>query len=61
MTREKMSWEQLLDDTRIRKALEGPDSIKAQDESRSEFERDRDRTVYSIQSVALSARPKCSP
>src|ERR1035437_9637226 len=47
MTSERMSWEQLLDDTRIRKALEGTESIKAQDESRSEFERDRDRTVYS--------------
>ncbi|MFN0104883.1 MAG: HD domain-containing protein [Bryobacteraceae bacterium] len=47
MTTEKMSWEQLLDDTRIRKAIEGKDSIKAEDESRSEFERDRDRTVYS--------------
>ena len=48
MPPEKMSWERLLDDTRIRKARDdSADSIKAADESRSEFERDRDRTVYS--------------
>jgi len=47
MKPERMSWAQLLDDTRIRKAIEGTDSVKAEDESRSEFERDRDRTVYS--------------
>jgi dGTPase len=42
-----MSWDQLLDDTRIRKAIAGEDSVKAADEARSEFERDRDRMVYS--------------
>ncbi len=47
MTLERMSWQQLLDNTRIRKALEDKESIKAEDESRSEFERDRDRAVYS--------------
>lgn len=47
MPPERMSWEQLLDPTRLRVALQGRESIKAEHESRSEFERDRDRTVYS--------------
>ncbi len=47
MTKIRMSWTQLLDSTRIRAALEGKDSVKAEGEARSEFERDRDRTVYS--------------
>jgi dGTPase len=47
MTGDRMSWSSLLDNTRIRKALEDIDSLKADTEARSEFERDRDRTVYS--------------
>lgn len=47
MTGNRMSWDQLLDKTRIRKAIEGKDSVKAATEARSEFERDRDRTIYS--------------
>ena len=42
-----MSWSQLLDSTRIRKVVEGIDSVKNDEDGRSEFERDRDRTVYS--------------
>ncbi len=46
-TSSRMSWGTLLDETRVRKLMENKDSIKAEGESRSEFERDRDRTVYS--------------
>jgi dGTPase len=42
-----MSWIHLLDETRIRKALDGKESVRANADARTEFERDRDRTVYS--------------
>ena len=42
-----MSWNQLLDDTRLRVLRGGERSVTAPGEARSEFERDRDRTVYS--------------
>jgi dGTPase len=42
-----MSWDLLLDQTRIRQLREGKPSLKAEAEARSEFERDRDRTIYS--------------
>jgi len=44
---ERMSWNQLLDDTRLRVLRGGERSVTAPGEARSEFERDRDRTVYS--------------
>jgi dGTPase len=47
MNPEKMSWAQLLDSTRVRELIDKKGSVKASDESRSEFERDRDRAVYS--------------
>jgi dGTPase len=47
MIGDRMLWSQLLDDTRIRKALHGKDSVKSDSEGRSEYERDRDRTIYS--------------
>src|SRR6266849_5552003 len=42
-----MSWKELLDQTRLRALLLGRPSHKVSGESRTEYERDRDRTVYS--------------
>jgi dGTPase len=42
-----MSWKNLLDNTRLRALLLGRPSHKVSGESRTEYERDRDRTVYS--------------
>jgi dGTPase len=42
-----LKWDQLLADQRLRELLGGSESTKVAGESRSEYERDRDRTVYS--------------
>lgn len=42
-----MEWAHLLDVTRTREFVDGKKSIKAEGESRTEYERDRDRTIYS--------------
>lgn len=42
-----MTWDRLLDERRIRDLLDGQSSQKPQGDSRSEFERDRDRTIFS--------------
>jgi dGTPase len=47
MFRNAMSWKALLDETRVRALLHGRSSHKVSGESRTEYERDRDRTVYS--------------
>lgn len=44
---ERLTWNQLLTARRLRELLGGTPSIKVGGESRSEYERDRDRTVYS--------------
>src|SRR5215472_2528077 len=43
----RLEWDALLADRRLRQLIEGVASIKVAGESRSEYERDRDRTVYS--------------
>jgi dGTPase len=42
-----MSWPALLDQTRVRELLAGPKSHTVMGESRTEYERDRDRSIYS--------------
>jgi dGTPase len=42
-----LKWDQLLAEQRLRELLGGSKSTKVAGESRSEYERDRDRTVYS--------------
>src|ERR1700685_3189873 len=44
---QKLKWEQLLTPTRMRELRGGEPSVRVQGESRSEFERDYGRTVYS--------------
>jgi dGTPase len=44
---DRLEWSRLLAQTRLRELLDGIQSTKVTGESRSEFERDRDRTVYS--------------
>src|SRR5215469_6740048 len=46
-TMSHLKWDQLLADQRLRELLGGSMSTKVAGESRSEYERDRDRTVYS--------------
>jgi len=43
----RMSWDALLDEMRVRNLLVGQKSSTVSGESRTEFERDRDRSVYS--------------
>jgi dGTPase len=43
----RLNWDALLLDRRLRELLGGSTSTKVSGESRSEYERDRDRTVYS--------------
>src|SRR6202451_3862397 len=44
---QKLKWEQLLTPTRMRELRGGEPSVRVQGESRSDFERDYGRTVYS--------------
>jgi dGTPase len=44
---EGMSWDALLDPTRVRELLVGQKSYTVSGESRTEYERDRDRSIYS--------------
>src|SRR6202050_716471 len=43
----RLKWDELLTEKRLRELLGGSRSTKVEGESRSEYERDRDRTVYS--------------
>ncbi len=61
MKRKRMSWVQLLDRTRLRELVEKEVSVKAKDESRSEYERDRDRTIYSAPVRRLIGKTQVFP
>lgn len=56
-----MSWERLLDPTRVRTLMENQASVKTPGELRSEFERDRDRTVYSAPVRRLIGKTQVFP
>src|SRR5258705_10708518 len=43
----RLEWRKLLDSRRVRELMGGEPSKKVDGESRSEFERDHDRTIYS--------------
>ncbi len=58
---ETMSWAALLDVTRVRELLTGVKSHKVQGESRSEFERDRDRSIFSSPFRRLMGKTQVFP
>ena len=56
-----MSWASLLDQTRIRELFTGVKSRRVSGESRTEYERDRDRTVYSTPIRRLMGKTQVFP
>ncbi|MBE0657724.1 MAG: HD domain-containing protein, partial [Bryobacteraceae bacterium] len=56
-----MDWNRLLSPKRIRHLLIGKESVKSEDDPRSEFERDYDRTVFSTPVRRLQDKAQVFP
>ena len=59
--KERMSWSALLDQMRVREVLGGQKSHTVSGESRTEYERDRDRSVYSSPIRRLMGKTQVFP
>ena len=57
----RLNWNALLAEKRLRELLGGSKSTKVAGDSRSEYERDRDRTVYSSPIRRLSGKTQVFP
>ena len=60
-TMPRLKWDDLLCKERLRKLLGGPDSVKAENESRTEFEWDYGRTIYSAPFRRLKQKAQVFP
>lgn len=61
MWTKRMSWDALLDQVRVRELLAGHQSYKVSGESRTEYERDRDRSIFSSPLRRLMGKTQVFP